>query len=283
MFRKVLIGCILMLPLLLTSKEILAGPCVYEGDDVCEIWSPEMIQALSQAAAKVIGNISSTANTMISWMEIRLTPTWANGISRLMAEKQKQTAYFRTFKQGDAAVKGQLYLQEQAGAAAERAIAPSGLTTTVTSAALMSEQGQIVRSKIVANDAAFMSTFYSKNATDINIVIERHKPYCTEAEVTKGICDKAASPTMENADLMVNTVLNPGEGQYETMADEERDASLVFVKNVVNPLPVNRQVVSKVTDQDKTYDAALLADQAALSIAAHSFNVMIANRTRRHQ
>jgi len=242
-----------------------------------------MIQALSQAASKVIGNISSTASTMISWAETKLIPTWANGISRLVAEKQKQTAYLRTFKQGDAAVKGQLYMQEQVGAAAERAVPPSGLTTTVTSAALMSEQGQIVRSKIAANDASFMNAFYSQNSADLNVVIERHKPYCTDTEATKGLCDKAASPTMENADLMVNTVLNPGEGQYETMADEERDASLAFVKNVVNPVPVNRQKVSKVTDQDKAYDAALLADQAALSIAAHSFNVMIANRTRRHQ
>lgn len=260
-----------------------AGPCVHEGDDICEIWSPEAIQAFSKAAANVISKISSMASTVISWVEARIIPTWANGVARLAAEEQKQTAMFRTFHQGDAAVKSQLYMQEQAGAAAERAVPPASLTTTVTSGALMSEQWQIVRSKIAKNDAAFMDSFYTQISQDPTTIVQRHKPYCTNAEVANGICDKAASPTMENADLMVNTVLNPGEGQYETLADEERDASLAFVKNIVNPVPVYRQKSTKETPQDQAYDAALLADQAALSIAAHSFNVLIANRTRRHQ
>lgn len=280
----------LALPLVSVTRDSIAGACVCEIPckagccKWCEIWSPDMIAALSMAAAKNIAAITMNVSAMVTWFEVRIVPTWAAGFGKVMAEKQRQTASLRVFKEGNAAVASQLYMQEQTAAAAERAVLPANLTTTVTNGAMLGEQTSIVRQKVAANNAAFMADFYAKNSADPGVVIERHKPYCSQVDVERARCDKAVSPTMQNADLMVNTVLNPGEGQYETLADEERNAARAFVKNVVNPVPVGRFSAAQTgSAQSKAYEAALLADQAALSLAAHSFSAIIGNRTRRHQ
>jgi len=287
---SVVFGIALALPLVSVTRDSIAGACVCEIPckagccKWCEIWSPDMIAALSMAAAKNIASITLNVSAMVTWFEVRIVPTWAAGFGKVMAEKQRQTASLRVFKEGNATVATQLYMQEQVGAAAERAVPPANLTTTVTNGAMLGEQTSVVRSKVSANNAAFMADFYAKTSADPGVVVERHKPYCSQADVDRGRCDKAVSPTMQNADLMVNTVLNPGEGQYETLADEERNAGIAFVKNVVNPVPVSRFSAAQAgSAQAKAYDAALFADQAALSLAAHSFSAVIANRTRRHQ
>lgn len=243
-----------------------------------------MVSAIGMAAVKNIASITLNTGKVVSWFESRIVPTWAVGFGKLMAEKQRQTASLRVFKEGNAAVAGSLYLQEQVGVAAENAIPPANLTTSVTNGKLLSEQASVVRAKIAANNATLAAGFLSGKSADPGAVLEQHKPYCSTADVERGRCEKAVSPTMQNADLTVNTLLNPGEGQYETLADEERDASLAFARNVVNPVPAGRLGGSVANSaQAKAYDAALLADHAALSLAANSFSSIIANRTRRHQ
>lgn len=243
-----------------------------------------MISALGSAATNVMTKITTTLTSMVAMINGQIIPVWVNGFAKAETEKQKQTASIRTLKEGRGAVDMQFYMQDQSAAAAERSVLPASITSTVTNAAMLSEMTNVVRSKIATNDAAIMGEFYATKSVGPGVVIERHKPYCSQAEVDNGRCDKAATPTLQNADLMVNTVLNPGEGQYETMADEERDASLAFVKNVVNPVPVARFSAAQAdSPQARAYEAALLADQASLSLAAHSFNAIIANRTRRHQ
>lgn len=287
--KRLLIALLLVLSFA-TPKESVAGACVCEAANKygcylwCEIWSPEAISAFSSAATSVISNITTSVTTVVTLIETRINPIWENGFGKSMAEKQRQTASIKTFKEGASAVTTQLYMQEQSAAAAERSVVPASITSTVTNAAMLSEMTNVVRAKTAANNAAIMADFYAKKSADPGIVIERHKPYCSQADVDRGRCERVASPTMQNADLTVNTILNPGEGQYETMADEERDASIAFVKNVVNPVPVARFGAARAdSPQAQAYEAALLADQAALSLAAHSFNSLIANRTRRHQ
>ena len=80
--------------------------------------------------------------------------------------------------------------------AAERAVPPANLATTVINGAMLGEQTGIVREKIAANHASLMTDFYTMNPADPNIVIERHRPYCSRADVDGGRCDKAAAPTM---------------------------------------------------------------------------------------
>jgi len=167
-----------------------------------------MIGALSMAATSVIGTITATTTSLVVWFEIRIVPTWAAGFGKVAAEKQRQTAALRVMKEGNAAVQSQLYLQEQTGAAIERAAPPANISTTVTNGLMLGEQTSVVRSKVAANNAAFMSGFYARSSSDPGVVIERHKPYCSQADVDRGRCDKAVSPTMQNADLMVNTILN---------------------------------------------------------------------------
>ena len=207
---------------------------------LCEVWSPVAIAAISKAAALNIAAIAADAGVMVAWIETRIVPTWASGFGKLRAEKQRQTASFRVFGEGRLAVDTQFYMQEQAAIAAERAVPPANLATTIINGAMLGEQTGIVREKIAASDALLMTDFYVTNSADPNVVIERHRPYCSQAYVDGGRCDKVAAATMQNADLMVNTVLNPGEGQYETLSDEERDAALAFVMNVINPVPMSR-------------------------------------------
>lgn len=296
--RKPLAAVLVMLPLLFMSQEsrsvieisdtgsacmceipCQAGCCMW-----CEIWGPGAVLSFSMSATAVITSLTAATTAVVGWLELRTTPSWAAGFGKVTAEKQRQTASLRVFGEGKTAVQSQLVMQEQGSIAAEQGVPPANLTTSVTNGALLSEQGAIVRQKIAANDAAFMADFYAKKSSDPGVVIERHKPYCSQGDVDRGRCDKAVSPTMQNADLSVNTIINPGEGQYETMADDERDAGIAFVKNVVNPVPVSRFGAAQAgSAQAKAYEAALLTDQAALSMAAHSFNAIIGNRTRRHQ
>lgn len=243
-----------------------------------------MIAALSASAAGVITTITGSVSSIITRANLRINPGWENGFGKVITEKQRQTASLRIFNQGAIAVTTQLYVQERSAVAAERAILPASLTTTVTNAVLLSEQTSVVSIKTADNNSAFMTDFYSTKSNDPGVMIDRRKPYCSQADVDRGRCDKASSPTIQNADLMVNTILNPGEGQYETLADDEREAGIAFVKNVVNPVPINRlKGPQSGSAQAKAYEAALLADQSAMSLAAHSFNAIIANRTRRHQ
>ncbi|MDH0342165.1 hypothetical protein [Chromobacterium haemolyticum] len=250
----------------------------------CDPWGWVGYAAFVQAGTMVVSSITSAATSIVEVIEGRLSITLNNGFGKYGAELSKQSAHQKVFKQGAVAVGGQLYMQERSAEAAVNAVTPAQQALTVTNAMMLSEQSTVVRQKVSVADRDFMANFYATNPVDSSVIIARHKPYCSAVDVDMGRCEPLASPTMQNADLNVNTILNPGEGQYETLADEERDAAKAFVLNVVNPLPEVRLSASQnQSPQAKTVDALLLADQAALSVAAHSFNSQIALRTRRHQ
>jgi hypothetical protein len=161
---------------------------------------------------------------------------------------------------------------------------PAQQNLTVANAMILSEQRDVVRQKVAAADQAFVAEVYSTRAQDSSTVITRHQRYCSNSDKDRGRCDSIASSTMQNADLTVNTIFTPGDGQYATLSDEERDAANAFVRNVVNPIPLQRLPAASVkSEQAKAADADMLVDQAALSVAAHSFNAAIAHRTRRRQ
>lgn len=250
----------------------------------CDPWGWVGYAAFVQAGTMMVSSITAAATSIVGVIEGRISWTLNNGFGKYDAELSKQSAVHKVFKQGAVAVGSQLYMQERAGEAAENAITPAQQSLTITNAMMLSEQSSIVRQKVSKADMDFMSNFYSTKAVDPSVVIERHKPYCSALDQELGRCDTLASPTMQNADLNINTILNPGEGQYETLADEERDAAQAFVRNVVNPIPeVRLSSLQNQSIQAKTVDALLFADQAALSVAAHSFNAQIAHRTRRRQ
>ncbi len=250
----------------------------------CDPWGWVGYAAFIQAGSAMVVSITTAVSTLVNVIELQIEPSWGNGFGKQMAELQKQTASQKVFRQGAVAVQSQFYMQERAGEAAERAVMPAQQSLTVTNALLMAEQGSIVRQKIAKADMEFVAGIYSAKSLNPVEVAERHKIYCSAFDQARGRCDTVAAPTMQNADLTVNTVLNPGDGQYETLADEERDAAVAFVRNVVSPVAEARLSAQQYnSEQAKALDAALLSDQAALSVAAHSFNAMIAHRTRRHQ
>lgn len=265
--------CLIVLPVYKAQ----AGKC-------CDPWGGVGFAAFVQAGTVVVTSLTAATASIVAVIEAQIELTLGNGFGKYFAELSKQSATHKVFKQGSLTVGSQLYMQERSGEAAENAITPAQQSLTITNAMMLSEQSSIVRQKVSKADMDFMSNFYSTKAVDPSVVIERHKPYCSALDQELGRCDTLASPTMQNADININTILNPGEGQYETLADEERDAAQAFVRNIVNPIPeVRLSSPQNNSTQAKTVDALLLADQAALSVAAHSFNAQIAHRTRRRQ
>mgnify|MGYP000135482225 CR=1 FL=1 len=250
----------------------------------CDPWGFVGHTAFIQAGTAVMSTITASVASIVNVMQLQMEPSWGNGFGKQMSELQKQTATQRVFRQGTVAVQSQLYMQELAGDAAERSVVPAQQSVTVTNAALMAEQSNVVRDKITRADQAFVAGIYGTRPADSSIVIERHKPYCSAADQARGRCETLASPTMQNADLTINTIFNPGDGQYETLTDEEHDAANAFVRNVANPIPGARLSSDQnKSEQVKAVDAELLADQAALSVVGHTFNAAIAHRTRRRQ
>jgi len=250
----------------------------------CDPWGGVGYAAFVQAGTVVVTSITTSVTTLVNVIELQLSPSWSNGFAKQMGEMQKQTAANKIYKQGELAVQSQLHMQETAAEAAERAVTPAQQNVTLSSALMLSEQRNVVREKVAAADQAFAAEVYSATVKDSGTVIARHEPYCSSSDKARGRCEALASSTMQNADLTVNTIFAPGDGQYETLTDEERNAANAFVRNVVNPVPLQHLPAALAkSEQAKAVDAELLADQAALSVAAHSFNAAIAHRTRRHQ
>ena len=274
--KKAALRFILVLSLLMVPFQAEAYIC-------CDPWGFVGRAAFIQAGTKMMLAVEKAATLLLLEISSHLYLTLENGFGRYTLETNRQTAYQRTFQQGQIAVNSALYMQERTGEAVENAVPAAQQSTTVTNSAMLGEQAGIVRQQISKADVDFMSSFYATKAVDASVVLNRHKPYCSDADVSMGRCSSAASDQMQNADLTINTIMNPGDSEYETMADEERAAAAAFVHNVVNPIPVVRlSSAQNQSQQAKEVDAELLADQAALSISAEVFNAEIALRTRRH-
>jgi len=249
----------------------------------CDPWGFVGQSAFVQAGSSVITTITTSATQLVGYIEGRLNTTLTMGFDRTYGELSKQTASRRVFLQGRLAADNELYMQEATARAAERGVTPAQQSATVTNALLLGEQSQVVRKKVSKLDADFQ-TYLTTPASGYNeALIERHRPYCSGADAARERCSPAAAPQLQDADLHINTVLNPGGGEYETYADDERKAAVAFVQNTIAPTPV---VVASPqgakSPQARAREAQLLADQAALSLAAHSLNASIAHRTRRH-
>lgn len=272
-------------------REAVAGACVCEIPckkgccKWCEIWSPDMISALNQAAEQNIQSVGESVSATIALVEGRILVAWGAGMSLWAEEILRSSGGRRVIHEGVIAVDAQLAAQERAGDAATNAVLPAEMFTTYTNAALLHEQFAVQRAKTTANVNSIMAGARLASIEDpASVVIGRHKPYCTPVDVERGFCDSPATDGMQNADLIAGMAFDPGEGQYETYADAEREAAIAFARNIITPLPnapLPRPLAG--SPQAKLYEAQALADEAALSVAAHSLAAKIAHRTRRHQ
>ncbi|MFM0265559.1 hypothetical protein [Paraburkholderia sediminicola] len=247
----------------------------------CEYWGAPVAAIFMQEGAAEVAAITSGLGSTVEQIQ-NLSNSFSKGVGQYGAEIGRQSAEQRTFAQGSVAAQTQIYMQERAGEAAERGDLPAGASETVANTALIADQAPSLNAKLTANDAAFMASYFTSSNTTVQAVINRHAPYCSTDDVNLGRCSAAASSSLQNADINVNTLLNPGGGQYDTYSDEERDAALAFVQNTVHPVAEHRMAGNvDSTQQGRLLDSQVLSDQAALSLAAHSLDALIANRTRR--
>lgn len=247
----------------------------------CDHWGAPVAAIFIQQGVAAVSAVTAGVGAVVEQAAM-LSNTFSKGVAQYGAEIGRQSAEQRTIAQGTVAAHTQLYMQERAGEATERGDLPAVASETVANTALIADQAPSLSAKVTSYDAAFMTAYFSPSNTTPMAVINRHVPYCSSDDVTLGRCSQAASPQLQNADVNVNTLLNPGGGQYDTYSDQERDAALAFVQNVVHPVAEHRLAGNPdATDQGRTLDSQVLSDQAALSLAAHSFDSLIANRTRR--
>ncbi|HDR9132021.1 MULTISPECIES: hypothetical protein [Burkholderia cepacia complex] len=249
--------------------------------ECCDHWGAPVAAIFIQQGAAVVVAVTASVGTVVE-QAVLLSDTFSKGVAQYGAETGRQSAEQRTIAQGTVAAHTQLYMQERAGEAMERGDLPAVASETVANTALIADQAPSLSAKVTSYDAAFMDAYFAPGNTTPMAVINRHVPYCSSDDVALGRCSQAASQQLQNADVNVNTLLNPGSGQYDTYSDEERDAALAFVQNVVHPVAEHRLAGNPdATDQGRVLDSQVLSDQATLSLAAHSFDSLIANRTRR--
>ncbi|MDH0071196.1 hypothetical protein N7359_01400 [Stenotrophomonas maltophilia] len=242
----------------------------------CDPWGIPATMAFTSAASSIVGSITAQVTAVSNYLQLYTAQTWSNGLAKTAEELSKQTAANRTFEQGRIAADTSLYMTRVSGDAEEQAQEPALLDQTVTNAVLLSEQFGQQRLNRRRDDAKLAEYMRGDTRED---VISRNREFCDARGKAAGFCDELASSTLQNADISFNTISNPGDGQYETLTDAEARAARAFVRNVVSPTPPRS--MAGTTAQDQQHEALLLADQAVLSLAAHSLHSVMQNRVRK--
>lgn len=244
----------------------------------CDPWGVPASTAFVAAGTSIVGAITAGVSSVSGVLTGQLQADWGTGIGKTLEQLNKKTAARRTFEQGRIAASTEMYLNEKRGEAAENAIEPALLDETVTNAALMSEQLQQERENRRREDITLSEDLRSFDIAP-KTPVSRHGAYCDPHAFAAGVCEVLPPSSLQSADLMVNTITNPGDGQYETLSDDEIAAGRAFIRNIVAPTPLRGMPGN--TAQVTQHDALLLADQAALSLAGHSLNSVMLHRMRK--
>lgn len=242
----------------------------------CDPWGIPGKTAFAAAGSSVVGAITAQVTALSNYLQLYTSQTWSSGVAKTAEELSKQTAASRTFEQGRIAADTSLYMTGVSGDAEEQAQEPALLDQTVTNAVLLSEQFSQQKNNRRRDDAGFAEYMRGDLHEDL---VSRGREFCDLRGKAAGFCDAIASSTLQNADISFNTISNPGDGQYETLTDAEARAARAFVRNVVAATPTATTAGS--TAQDEYHEGLLLADQAVLSLAAHSLHSVMQNRVRK--
>ena len=205
--------------------------------------------------------------------------------SQVAAAIEKQTGVDKESQQADLNYAGTV------AAAKTAAIADDAFPDPEASEAFC----RIEEEQSAAVDAKVASDIWSKSlvASNLNnalagrnasvstkMAIDSHNStYCSGEDSLQGRC-VAPGNGMENADLMVGTVLVPNLGM--TLSEEEYKAALLASRNIVNPVPIEN--MPPAIERAPGGDAFLIqkrAAEATLSLADQSFAQMIARRRSR--
>lgn len=249
----------------------------------CDPWGLPVQQVFIQVGQTVAKTLTAASNSINTVLAGTLERDFHQGLSKAGVELTKQTAEKRVMAGGLLAVEASLDAQRVVAESQEQSKPAAQQDTTVTNAILHGEMSPIVADKIRGYDQAWSNAYLSPSPVDIgHSMLARHQPYCSPKDVEVGVCDKAAIPALQNADLTINSIYQPGNGQYDTLSDQEHAAALAFVQTLTQPAPYSppgKAMKGAATD----LSVQLVQDQATLALVAHSLHSQIADRTRRHQ
>ncbi|MGZ1522233.1 hypothetical protein [Xanthomonas citri] len=247
----------------------------------CDPWGQVGYNSFVSAGNAVVGSITDSTTVLVVQIQTGVMISWSSGFSNWAQEIGKATASQKTLAEGANAAKTQLYAQDKIGQAQEAAVEAASADSTITSALMLADQDQTQRKAVrVYGQSTINDLVLSPYESSVGKVSRRHQRWCSDAEVTAGLCATAAAPGMQMADTDIATVLDPVAGK--TYSDEGRDAAMDYVRNIVSSEHIRTQPDIN-SPQAQVADGITLADQAALSVAAYSFNSMMADRTRRNQ
>lgn len=212
----------------------------------------------------------------VAWLE-RLNTTIAVGFGKVSAEIQRQTAALRVMEEGNAAVAAQFHMEKaRADAAVKYALSPRACFE-VAAASASTTAGEEIHQAVakVSRMLEGRTLFTANTSAAIGRMHDEHfSKYCSQQDADLGRC-QVADPTLQNADVRADTLLNT-----PAYTGRQAEAAGAFVRNLTNPAPT--QMIPKAleaTPQGKTFVAGQYIEQARASLAAHSLNTQLAERT----
>jgi hypothetical protein len=253
----------------------------------CDPWGLPVQAVFMQVGTSVAATLTASQSTVSTLLNTTLDAHYQTGVGQTLVEINKQTAQLKTMAGGMLATQQSMDAQSVVAGASEQFKAAAQQDTTVTNAALTQELDPIINGKVQSYDQAWSNSFLSTTFQTLgNTVIARHQPYCAPQDVTMSLCTQAAVPALQDADLMITSLYQPGQGLYETLSDQEHGAALAFIQNLTQPVPYAALPSSTPGQTPVTLDAMQIEaarQQAVLGLVAHSFNEQLAERTRRHE
>lgn len=267
--------------LLAASAVIGSLPYLRAGAYCCDPWGEVGRQAFLAAGETVVGELTAAVTGLSNYLQFQFSETISNGFSRWAEELNKQSVNQSIGAEGEAQVSSQLYMEGKRAEAAEKFGAAIALDQSVTNGLMLEEQAirertmRLEEGRVLSNDL--------RPAPDArDTVATRHVEFCGPRSFEAGLCKELAPTPLQNADVQVTTLLTPGGGQYETLSDAEVRAGRVFIRNILEPTPVQDAPGGTDSPQAAAYQAQLLADQAALSLAGHALNSVMMSRVRKN-
>lgn len=230
-------------------------------------------------APLVIAAIEALQAALGQLMSSLLGANLANVGGTLELETSRQISAQRLLAQGRIAAESHLFMEQARAEAIERTQAAAMQDVSLVNGVLLGEQTQVMATSAHRRDAAAVAAMRSDRWDPAGLAKRHAAQYCTGNDRRQGRCASPVSSTLQGAEVSIDTVLNPGQGQYETLADADAAAATLFVGAVVAPRP--QGFVAVTGHAGRVVEGTALADQAALSIASHALSRMASRRVRR--
>lgn len=230
-------------------------------------------------AAPVIAAITALQAALTNIIQNLMSVNLANVGATASAETTRQIAATRQIAQGEVAAMVHLAMERARADAAENAMPSPMWEEAATTTLLIGSQERVNRNRTI--DRAAMLVERSARPRPLNDIADLHFAYfCPGQQRDAGMCTTSVHPTLQLTNVSVGALLNPGDGQYETLSTNEIVAAELLTETITMPR-VDAPIA--VTPGAGEIMAGLsLADRAALSASSYSFASMISSRERKH-